>query len=154
MITLKIDKAALDIMALNQVDMRAEVSESLTACEQAVQAAEAKLELIHARLLLRANKEPGLFGLVGKPTDALIKAAVIADDEYQAAQAELLECKHALKSWKGVDAALDDRRRMLEALVSLHGRDYWADVRMTGAERAAVADTRVADASLIRRRKP
>jgi hypothetical protein len=153
---LSIDKHHLDTECLRQVDMRQSIGFDMVAAENQAAAAKAARDLLHAQLMQIAQQEPGQLGLVGRPTVDAIRAAVECDKEYQERDAEYREAATQLALLRAADRVLDDRRRMLEHLVQLHGRDYWAEPRVSAADAMRVTDNNVAAAlgsGVVRRRK-
>lgn len=141
---LTIDKWALDVECLNQVESRARVSFEIVDTEARLLAAKASRDLLYAQLKQMAQTEPEAFGLSGRPTVDALRDAVECDAEYQARCRAYDEVAHELATLKAVDRTLDDRRRMLEHLVTLHGRDYWASPRVSNADIAKVTDANIA----------
>lgn len=152
---LTIDKWALDIECLNQVEGRARVSFAMVDAEARATAAKAARDLLYAQLMQLGQSNPEALGCSGRPTVDGLKAAVECDSGYQQAATAYAEAAHELAILKAVDRTLDDRRRMLEHLVQLHGRDYWATPRLHHADIDKVNAAAVAniDQTVTKRRR-
>lgn len=151
---LKIDKWALDAECLHQVDMREQVSTDLVKAEARVLRAKAAADLMHSTLLRMAQNDPMMFNIIdARPTVDTFRAAVECDAEYQTATEVLRAALEDVANLKAIDKVLDERRRMLEHLVQLHGRDYWAAPRVSEVDASSLRDTTMAAAIGSRRRR-
>lgn len=153
---LSVDKHHLDTECLNQIDMREQVAFGLVEAEAQLAAAKAARDLLHAQLIQIGQRNPAELNLPDRPTVDQLRAAVECDQEYQRADEVYRDAAQELAMLKAADRVLDDRRRMLEHLVQLHGRSYWAEPRVSGADAQAVRDA-VSNAGIgsgaVRRRR-
>lgn len=154
---LSVDKHRLDLECVNQIDMREEVCFALVDAENRLAAAKAARDLLHAQLIQIGQHNPAQLNLSDRPTVDQLRAAVECDQEYQAADEVYRDAVTEVAMLKAADRVLDDRRRMLEHLVQLHGRAYWAEPRVSGADaqgvRDAVSSQAIGSGVVVRRRR-
>lgn len=61
-----------------------------------------------------------------KITETTVKNAVTSDREVQKARSAIIEAKHEVDVLSAAVSALDQRKRALENLVTLHGQSYFS----------------------------
>jgi len=122
---LQIDPEQLDVVAATQAETFFKWAERYIEAESATGRAKSRLEAIEARISLECRKSPGEYGLE-KVTDAGIKQVVLRQEKYKTA----LEAYHeTLKTSRWLEEArwaMEQRKRMIEVLVTLHGQKYYA----------------------------
>lgn len=122
---IKIDEDALDIECLNQAENMLDITSEMANCQSTMDNLKDALDVIKAELDFKIRKNFGEYGL-DKTTDALVANTVLRQEEYQEASAEYLEAKHAYQTAKGAVDAFEQRKSMIEALIKLHGQQYFA----------------------------
>lgn len=123
---LSIDKYALDLPWLKQAELYRWYAECTADANQRMNEAKDALEVVKASLSLSIRANPHNFG-IEKPTEKAVEAAVILDDSYAAALKETHTTRHEYDCLKGVLTALDHKKKALEKLVDLQGRDYFSE---------------------------
>jgi len=116
-----------------------------------------KLDLIKAEIELRIRKHPTLHRLPEKPTEAIIKAAVLVNRKVQRANKRYLEALRIEKILNKAERAFEHRKKSLEGLVQTNSQFYFASPRTDSRTRQKVdEDTLLKQArerKRIRRRK-
>jgi|SRR5581483_3739389 len=116
----------------------------------------AKFKLVEAQLTTGVYQTPSEFGLEGPPKNAdVAKSLVVQHDDYQSAQRAFLEQEAECAVVKAEQAALRDRKGMLECMVQLHLTDYRSEPRVPAVSRRDVEDKarRRAGGDVIRKKK-
>lgn len=121
----RIDPEQLDIEVARQADAFFNWAERAVYAKAALERAEESLASVEATLQLRCRELPDTFGLKNV-SEAGIKAAVRLHPDYAAASQAYLTAKME-SSWldKAV-VTMDMKKRMLEAMIDLHGQQYFA----------------------------
>lgn len=121
-----IDPKQLDVEAVGLADIIGEWGDASVESRYKMEALELQLDRKEAELQIMVRSEPGAYDLGDKPTETSIKAAVKQiptlvklEDELQQATKEYWHYENAMKS-------LEVKRRMLEFLGDLHGKQYFA----------------------------
>lgn len=122
---LEIDQHALDKEWLSQPKKVFKYAQDLAHARKTLDEAKTELDLAEAELDKTIRNDPGEFG-IEKLTEKTVQAAIKEQKEYQAAQKELLEAKHAVDILAAAVNALEHRKRALESLVTLHGQQYFS----------------------------
>lgn len=122
---LMIDPNQLDLMAAIQGELFFKWAEKAVKARKKADEAKFNLDVTQADLSSQARIDPGSFGIV-KVTEAAITEAVKIHPKYKEANQEYLEAKadSALLD-KGVEA-MEQKKRMIEVLITLHGQQYFA----------------------------
>ena len=89
--------------------------------------AEARLAVVGAQLRLKIRDNPTAFGLRSKPNNDDIDAAIILEDQYQDALADVNTAKYELDIRKAHSEAMLTRRKALERRVELLSIEYYAE---------------------------
>ncbi len=136
---MRIDPDALDVAAATQGELFWYWSEQYSSARIAVDAAKAKLDLTENKLSLNCRKDPDSFGLT-KTTESAITSTVkthidylIAVKRYLKNRKESLLLEHAVQ-------AFEQRKRMIEMLITLHGQQYFAGPKIPRDFKTAFAD--------------
>ncbi len=91
-------------------------------------------EVVEAQLQAKARKYPKKFGVQegarGGITEAAVKAAVYSHPEYVDACDQFLDAKEEAAIIGKAEITMDQKKRMLELLVTLHGLGYFASPRI------------------------
>lgn len=120
-----IDPSQLDLAAATQADTFFHWGEQATVARADMDQAKIQIELAENRLALECRKEPEKFNLT-KVTEAGITAAVKNHVTYQEAVDRYLEAKQESQLADVAVVAMEQRKRMIECLITLHGQQYFA----------------------------
>lgn len=121
----EIDPAKLDLAAATQPDLFFRYAQEYVAARSKAEKRKLRMELCEYRLSLQCRSKPENFGLV-RVTDAAVIAAVHTHKDYITAFKSYIEAREeALLLEKAVDA-MEQRKRMIEVLITLHGQQYFA----------------------------
>lgn len=128
---LAIDPNGLDVECIRQPEAFFHWAEEATKARGEMDRFELQLETIQAGLELDCRKEPKEFGLEpgsrgGAPTEAAIKAAVRIHPKYLEAQAKYHVAREDSSLLDKAVVAMEQKKRMLETLITLHGQSYFA----------------------------
>jgi hypothetical protein len=139
---LQIDEYALEKEWIRQPKLRhayglrlADAQRELDQARADLGLAKSLLEKTAGRLSKEIAADPELYGLK-KTTDPAIAGAVKVHDDYEEqeeavdeANRKVIEAAHLVRVLEGVVAALSDKRKALEGLVSLFLADYYGKPR-------------------------
>lgn len=125
---LQIDSDDLLAEWLKQPDLMGEYTRELADAKRHHNRAKAKFKLVCAELNLDIRKSPDTYGLA-KITEDGITNAMIREDEYQESQTNVIEAEYRVDLLDGLVKSLLDKRKALEASVSLFGMDYFSEPR-------------------------
>lgn len=120
-----LDPLTLDVHCIEQPKLSKHWGEKLAKAEDALDRAKAALELTKAEAADEISKSPDTFGLT-KTTDAAIKAAVDRHPEVQGMTERYQKRVSEVRTLRVMMGALDDRKRMIEGLIKLHGQQYFS----------------------------
>ncbi len=123
-----IDIRELDVEWLEQPKMVGECSKRLAVAKRYLEAARNALELCKARAARAIRQNPKKYEL-SKVTDETVKEAVIIQKSVWSATEEVTKWRYRVDVLTGALNALEHRKRALENLVDLHGRDYFSAPR-------------------------
>ena len=111
----------------------------LAEARDAMDRAKANLEVSRAEAEQEILKDPEEFGLVKTTVDA-IKSAVERHDEVRMAVERHQRRRHEVEVLQAMMTALEHRKRTLEALVQLHGQQYFSSPNVTREQREALEE--------------
>lgn len=121
----RLDPEALDVDCVCQAELYSKWAMRHVRAKARADNLKWDMERLESQLQLQARKCPGDFGLE-KDTEAAIKAAVKCSKEYGDAVRAYFDAEvEAAKLGRAV-TAMEQRKRMLELLVKLHGDEYFA----------------------------
>lgn len=123
---IELDKYRLDKELVNQPDYYAEWAEKLADARADLEDAKTQLEFNEAKLSLDIRRNPLKFDLGNSPTEGAIKAVIKVSKRYQEANDKVKKIQHLVGILSGYVTSLDHRKKALEKLVDLQGRDYYA----------------------------
>ena len=83
------------------------------------------VELAENGLALDIRSNPDKYGLT-KTTEGAIMATVKTQREYLDAVTEHVDARHELSLLEAAVTAMEQRKRMIEVLITLHGQQYFA----------------------------
>lgn len=121
----RIDPDQLDVEALRQPELFYKWAERAVLARTAVDQTKLELEILEAGLRLECQRDPEKFKLA-KTTEESIKAAVKTHPKYRRASERHIQAKEESAFLEKAVKAMDDRKRMLEGLITLHGQSYFA----------------------------
>lgn len=134
---LKIDKLRLDEEWLDQPRLYGVWALKLSNAKAELEQAKAALEVTHAELDKEVRADPTEYE-IGKATEGAIKSLIPTLKGYRKALNELNLAKHKVDVLQVVVNALEHRKRALEKLVDLQGREYWSEPIADEAGREAL----------------
>lgn len=120
-----IDIGALDTEWLEQPKLYHKWAGKLAEARLREDEAKQRLELIKANLDKQIREDPDGFELL-KITEASVAATILKQPEHKKAQKAVNQCRYITNMVQAAVSTLDHRRRALENLVMLHGRDYFS----------------------------
>lgn len=122
---LQIDPNQLDVEAGMQAELFYKWAEKSVQARKDHDKAKFDLEVCTARLSGQARVDPDSFGIT-KVTEAAIDVAVKTHPDYTEAYEEFLSCKANMALMDKATEAMEQRKRMIEVLITLHGQQYFA----------------------------
>lgn len=143
-----IDRDRLDVAWLNQPALYFDYAIKLADARREHDEAKATLDVVKAELDMKIRTAPERYN-VAKVTETAVAAAILQHRSYQTALEEVGEAKHTMDVYAATTAALEHRKAALQALVQLHGQNYFA--KPTGKPEDIQA---VKDAQRNRRKQP
>ena len=121
----KIDPASLHLVAATQSDVFFYWAQKSVEARMAQDRSKLKFELVESRLKVQARSRPEDFGL-SKVTEGSLDEVVKTHEEYLAAQEIFFIAREESLLLDWAVQALEQRKRMIEVLVTLHGQQYFA----------------------------
>lgn len=121
----ELDPNALDVACLNQPELFYKWSERAIAAEHEFDQAQFTLSVKNAELNLLIRDDPEAYGLKNKTEKSIESTAEKHPDLMESHQRMLIKKKR----WKKLEAAkkaMEIRKHMIEALIQLHGQQYFA----------------------------
>lgn len=120
-----IDDSALDVECLDQPAMMMRYTAQLARAEREVSRLKEKQDVIKAGADKHIRAHPEQYG-IEKITEAAIQGALVLEEQVKMVREELIEAEYEVKMLKGAVQATAQRKDMLEALIRLHGQQYFA----------------------------
>lgn len=145
----RLDLASLDEATVTQAELFYKWSMRAIEERAGFDACKSRLDLVEARLSLQCRKDPDSFGL-DKATESAIQQAVTVSENYLSAKQAMYEAKERAAAADARAAAMEQRKRMIEVAVTLHGQNYFAKPSLArglamaserATERAAAVET-------------
>ena len=130
---LNIDLLALDQEWLRQPRMYMTAAAEAADAAAEVDRAKSALAIIKAEVELSARRDPESHGLV-KATDNSVAAVVVTNVGAMDAEDRLNKARHAAAIAHAAVEALEHRKRALEGIVTLQGREQYASPRAPKTE--------------------
>ena len=127
---LHIDKHLLDEEWVNQPKLYFEYASELALARQELEEAKAEFDVVKAETDLTIRSNPADYDLPEKTTEVMIGKALILTDEYADAQKVVFIAQYRVNILSGAQTALDHRKKALEKLVDLHGRNYFSSPKV------------------------
>lgn len=122
---LGLDPNHLDMAAALQADMFFHWAQQAILARKVADRAKLNVELVENRLSSECRLDPESFHLM-KITEAAIASAVKTHSDYKEAVEELIDSRHEMSLLDSAVAAMEQRKRMIEVLITLHGQQYFA----------------------------
>lgn len=120
-----IDPGQLDLECTQQPDLFFKWAERAVEAKKALDNAKFNLEVLEANLAIKIRRNPINYSL-HKLTDTGVKTAIQNHPRYKEAYGRYLDIKgDSLLLDKAVEA-MEQKKRMLEVLITLHGQEYFA----------------------------
>lgn len=124
-----IDEDALDIEALEQPQLMIRYSTQLSEAKRERDIAKEAVEYTSSQIEKSIRDDPEKFALE-KITESAIRGAIVRESRYQDVLKEYHEAKYQADLLQGVVSAIEQRKNMIEALIKLHGQQYFAGPRI------------------------
>jgi hypothetical protein len=120
-----IDHDALDIECLDQSQMMMKYTKKLATLKLERDQLKEEVDLVRAEQDKAIRENPESFGLV-KITETAINNTILTTKEYKSVMKEYLQAKFEVDTCQGAVSAIEQRKSMIEALIKLHGQQYFA----------------------------
>lgn len=121
----EIDPSRLDLECTLQTDKFFRWAQAAVEANAEVDRAKLNLDVVKTKLELECRKNPEHFGLA-KATEAAVDAAVKCHEDYQNAVEDFHEARREAKLLDVAVNTMEQKKRMLESLITLHGQQYFA----------------------------
>lgn len=122
---IQIDSEALDVECLEQVSLMMRYSRAQAAADREVERLKERIVVFKSELNKTIQADPDKYG-IAKITNDAIAAVVNTNKEYRAMQEDLIEAQYEAQMTRAAVIAISQRKDMLEALIRLHGQQYFA----------------------------
>jgi hypothetical protein len=122
---LQIDVHQLDVEAAMQGELFFKWAERSAEATKARDRAKLALDVLEAELDSTIRQSPEEYGL-SKVTEGAIQSAIKQIEEWQKAQKDYIEARSESALTDHAVSAMEQRKRMIEVLVTLHGQEYFA----------------------------
>ena len=120
-----IDPERLDVECIRQPERFFYWAQQAVEASVEVERARLRADVTEARLEIECRQKPEEFG-IAKPTESAIKAAVKIHPKYRKAYKKYLKARENAKLLDAAVTAMEQKKRMLESLITLHGQQYFA----------------------------
>jgi hypothetical protein len=128
---IRIDETALDVEWLEQASLAMKYGRHYAECRRRLTLAEEKIKVLRSELIQEANDDPVKRCNKEKPNAADIEAYYRNDKRHKAAKAEWVEAQFELDIAEVAKNEISfTRKAALEALVTLHGQQWFAGPKM------------------------
>lgn len=124
-----IDDTALDVECLHQPQLMMRYSRALADAKREVTRLKEQLDIVRAELDKKVRTDPDKYGL-DKITESVVTNTIMLDTQYQAAVDDLRDAQYEVNMLIGAVDSVQQRKDMLEALIKLHGQQYFAGPKM------------------------
>lgn len=123
--SIKIDPMQLDVEAAMQAENFLAIAEDCIEAKAKIDRLEYDLDLLEAKTQMRIREEPAKYG-IEKVTEGAISATVKLNDKVIEASEAVMDARKEHMLLQHTLMASEQRKRMLEILVTLHGQQYFA----------------------------
>lgn len=148
-VDLEIDKDNLDVECMDQARRFMRWSVIYAEAIRNRDAAKRKATITKSNMNLDVRSRPEEYGLNNKPTVDSITAVVDSSEEVNAVETAVSDAQYAVNIFSAAKEALDQRRAMLERLVSLYISGYYSQPKLGTEEVGKLADDATADQKAI-----
>lgn len=124
-----IDETALDVEWLDQPRKVFRYGKHLAHVNKELELSKESLNVVKAELDKAIRQNPAAYG-IDKLTETQVSNAILLQDEYQAANKEMIDLRYEYEMAKVAFQAIAGRRDSLQNLTSLHGQQYFAGPRV------------------------
>ena len=121
----EIDPTQLDVECVRQASRTHYWAEAAIDASFEEEQAKFQYDLIGAKLDIAIRNDPEKFGM-NKVTEAGVKAAIQLHPDLQASYNTWMAARKLTKRLNAAVKAMDDKKRMLQGLITLHGQQYFA----------------------------
>lgn len=121
---LQIDPESLDVAAVTQADVFFKYASAMVDAKVAFDLSKKRLDVTEASIAHRIRKRAVSNG--EKITEAAIVEKMKLQREYKTAQKAFLQARRKSLLCEYMVTAMEQRKRMIEVLVTLHGQQYFA----------------------------
>jgi hypothetical protein len=122
------DKHALDKEWVNQPRLLHDSALELADAREEYERAKARFKVVTAELKMDIRANPAKYG-VSKVTVDAVEDIAVSHKEWWRANEAVIKAKHLVDVLEADVQALEHRKKALESLVVLQGRDYYASPR-------------------------
>ena len=122
---LHIDQTALDLEWLGQAQLMLKYTEASASARREVDRLKEKLSVVRAESDKHIRSHPNMYS-IEKVTESIIQSTIILEDDYQKAQAELIDAQYEWQMMQGAVSAVEQRKQALENMSRLLGLQYFA----------------------------
>lgn len=116
----------LDLDCLEQPSLMLKYTKHLAEMKRQVDEAKEALSITKAEVDRKIREHPESYGIEGKVTEGAITSALLTEDDYQKASKKYIDANYEANMAEGAVKAFEQRKNMLEALIRLHGQQYFA----------------------------
>lgn len=126
----KIDPHALDVACVEQSNLHFKWAEKSIKWRGEADRLKRVKDIVEAEVEIKIRKHPTVYGLElgrnGAPTEGAIKSAAQNHKEVRKAHDDWLTARDSSATYDAALASIETKRRMLEALITLHGQGYFS----------------------------
>ncbi len=122
---IKIDETALDVECLEQPRLMMQYGQLVAEKERQLAKAKTNMEVVKAELDKDIRSDPAAYD-IPKITETVVAGVIYLSPEYQDAEKTVREATYEWKVAKAAVEAIQQKKDMLEALIRLHGQQYFA----------------------------
>jgi hypothetical protein len=124
-VDIRIDETSLDVEWLDQPQLMLKYARHAAKCRKALDLAKEAVDVTRAEMDKAIRKSPESYG-IEKVTETAISSAVLLSRQYSEAYHAYLDAKYETEIAVAAVTAVEQRKSALEALVRLHGQQYFA----------------------------
>lgn len=137
----QVDKLRLDVEWERQAELCRKYGRLLARKRSALDEAVMALDVLEAELGLAIRNDPGKYAIPGRISNDVVKEVIYIQPEYQEKRRAVNKAKYEVELFVSGVKAMEHKKSALEDLVKLHGRDYYADPRLTPETTPEVIDS-------------
>jgi len=144
-----VDPEALDVEAARQADLFYDWAKLEVELEDKAERLGHECDVMAAKIEVDARQNPEDYGLGPKSTEAAVKAAVLLDKRWAKKRERYFDAKRDASLAKKARYAMEQKKRMIEVLITLHGQEYFAGPSVPRNLKEAWAAHRAAQADAV-----